>query len=360
MSIYEELRVILDSHPSGAPKSEAFDQILKMLFSPEEAAVAVHMNLAPRSVEKIASDAGIPVEEAGRLLEGMAERVVIFSREKDGKKSYGLMPTIPGLFEFPFMRGGGTPEHERLGKLWEDYHHEAMGASFAGNPTPLARVIPVEHAINAKSQVHPYEEVARLIDQADYRAVAQCACRVSVGACDAPRDVCLIFDSPARFLVERQFAREISREEAYNVLDRSEKAGLVHTSNNSADKASFICNCCRCCCTILRGRTQLDLSNAFAPSGFTAQVDKDACTGCGICADERCPMGAIEVWDDIASADMEQCIGCGLCVTECPVDAITLLRREERREVPATAQEMGARILKEKGKLEQFMRVMQK
>jgi len=143
-------------------------------------------------------------------------------------------------------------------------------------------------------------------------------------------------------------------------LNRSEKAGLVHTSNNSADKASFICNCCRCCCTILRGRTQLDLPNAFAPSGFKAQVDKDECTECGICADERCPMGAIEVWDDIASVDMERCIGCGLCFTECPVDAITLLRREERPEVPATAQEMGARILREKGKLEQFMRAMQK
>ena len=65
-----------------------------------------------------------------------------------------------------------------------------------------------------------------------------CACRVSVAKCDKPKEVCLIFGETGEFLVERGFARQISKEEGMKVLDLAEEAGLVHTSNNSADRAT--------------------------------------------------------------------------------------------------------------------------
>jgi electron transport complex protein RnfB len=318
------------------------------------------MNFSPRPVEAIASDAGISPEDAETMLEAMADRPVVFSREKGGKKSYGLLPTIPGLFEFPFMKGGGTPMHNRLATLWKEYHDDSLGDSFSGNPTPVARVIPVEQALDITTHVHPYEEVARLIDNVDYIGLSLCACRVSANACDHPKEVCLLFDGTGRFLVERGYAREIDREEARKVLDRAEDSGLVHTSSNSADRATFICNCCPCCCTILTCRTHLDLQNAFATSGFQAQVDANTCTGCEICVDERCPMGAIEIIEDVAEVAAETCIGCGLCVSGCPFEAITLERRSEQPEVPETIKDMSVRVLKEKGKLEQFMKIMKR
>ena len=48
MEPYEKLRELLDAHPSGAPPSKAFDEILRVLFSPEEAALASHMTLTLR------------------------------------------------------------------------------------------------------------------------------------------------------------------------------------------------------------------------------------------------------------------------------------------------------------------------
>ena len=64
MDAYEKLREILDASPTGAPASNAFDEILRILFTPQEAALAVHMTLFPRPVETIASEAGIPLKEA--------------------------------------------------------------------------------------------------------------------------------------------------------------------------------------------------------------------------------------------------------------------------------------------------------
>jgi len=142
------------------------------------------------------------------------------------------------------------------------------------------------------------------------------------------------------------------------VLDLAEKSGLVHTVSNSADKPTFICNCCPCCCTILTCSTRLGLPNAFAPSGFEARIDAEACTGCGVCADDRCPKEAIEVIDDKALLSPEKCIGCGLCVSACPAEAIALIRRAEPPQVLPTLNELGIKVLTEKGKIEAYLSQM--
>ena len=358
MDTYERLQEILDTHPTGAPKSAAFDEILRILFTPEEAAMAVQMSYAFRPVADLAGRAGLGEKEAAAILERMADKAIIISRTKDGTDSYALLPTIPGLFEFPFMKGGGEPVHEKLGELWRRYHHEALGKEFAGTDTPLMRVVPIQETIQEKGGVLPYERARTLVDGASFIAVTECACRVSVNACDKPRETCLIFGPTAQFLVDRGYARAIDKQEAYGVLKTAADAGLVHTSNNSADRGNLICNCCPCCCTVLRGRTELDMPNAFAPSAFFANVDKSLCTGCGVCKDERCPMGAIEMVDDAAKVSEDRCIGCGVCVGSCPTEAISLLNRPVRPEISPTGREMGMTILKKKGKLERFIEMM--
>ncbi len=359
MEIYEKLREILDAHPSGAPKSKAFEEILRILFTQEEAAVAVHMSFKDKDLADIAQACGIPIDEVEKRLERLADKAVVYARVKDSRKRYGLLPTIPGLFEFPFMKGKDTLELERLARLWEEYHADAMGIAFAGNPTPLARVVPVYESLKAQTNVLPYEEVRGFIQKVKYYAVTNCACRVSMEKCDKPREVCLIFDAPGRFLVERGYAKEISQNDAIRVLDRAEEAGLVHISNNSQDRPNFICNCCTCCCTVMRGRTQLKHPHAFGISSYESRVNPGNCTACGLCQ-ERCPMTAIVIGDEAAVISGEACIGCGLCVSTCPTEAILLVKRTAEPVIPVTVQEMGLRAAQEKGKLDKFIEIMQR
>ncbi|MBC7343242.1 MAG: 4Fe-4S binding protein [Clostridia bacterium] len=53
-----------------------------------------------------------------------------------------------------------------------------------------------------------------------------------------------------------------------------------------------------------------------------AVVNKEECTGCGICVDS-CPEEAITL-NDVAEVDPEKCSECGTCVEECPQECIEL------------------------------------
>ena len=59
------------------------------------------------------------------------------------------------------------------------------------------------------------------------------------------------FGDSAQFAVERLGAKRITKEEAMAVLKRSEEAGLIHMSQNTADGIGFICNCDRWHCGVV-------------------------------------------------------------------------------------------------------------
>lgn len=354
---YEKLRQILDTHPSGAPASGYFNEILKIYFTPDEAELLCRMSFRVKTVDEIIKDSGLDAHEVEKTLDALSSKALVFSKTGKSGKTYALLPTIPGLFEFPFMKGITSPGLKKLAGLWEEYHADTLGDAFSGNPTPLARVIPVGSSVESISNIHPYEEVKEFISQSEYFALADCACRVSVAKCDKPKDVCLVFDAGAKFLVEKGFGKEITRDEAFAVLDRSEEAGLVHMSGNTKSKTYFICNCCPCCCTIMRGLTQLRNPNAFYTSSYLAVLESSECISCSACIN-RCPMGAVKIDDESSVIDESMCIGCGLCVSSCPVSAISLAKRQVEPDIPATVQDMGIRVATEKGKIEGFMKVM--
>ena len=360
MDKYEEFRKILDSDPAGAPESPAFSEILRILFTEEDIDLLLHMNFAGKSASEIAAVASISVESALARLEAMADRGVLFHRDKGEERFYGILGTIPGLFEYPFMKRDGTAMPAKLALLWDEYKREGQAKSFAGNPTPLMRVIPVNKSIDTRSNVFSHDEVSEIINNADYIAIGGCACRISLKKCDKPTDVCILFGSIAKFLVKRNFAKHVDKAEALDALDRSEKAGLVHCCTNTKENAAVICNCCSCCCTILRGRSEFGFANTFVPSRFTAFSDSTKCTGCETCIHKRCPAKAIDMIEKKAVVGENKCIGCGLCVTGCKFSAMRLIDRTTVSEIPTDGKELVFQVLKEKGKLDSFMKNLKK
>jgi len=354
MDAHNKLQQKLNTHPAGAPDRPEFLEILRILFTPEEAELALHLAFRPKPVDDIAQKAGLSVNEVTTLCERLADKGLAFCRIRHGNKAYALQPLLPGIFEMPFMgRRHIDVDFDRLGHLWEQYYDNGQGYELHGSKTNHVRVLPVRKAIPSAINVLPFEEVSYYIDKAECISLGDCACRVAEKKCNNPIEVCFGFDDGARFLVERKMARFVAKEEALKILEKCEDVGLVHITTNTSNRIVLICNCCPCCCHALGAVTRIKDTVSYPVSNFYASVNPDDCNACGVCED-RCPAKAITV-DDAAAIDVSLCIGCGLCASACPTEAIALNRRADSIEPPADIKKLYVKIAQEKGRLEAFL-----
>ena len=334
------------------PKCPELIDILEFLFTQEEAELAVKMPFEPVSVEALAQNTGEDPERVQKLLESMANKALVFTQKTDDGITYVLVPLLPGTFEVQFMRGVKDESTIQLAHLFQKYFDATAPAD--GKPrssytkVPFARVITVEEEIPAGIEIHIYDKVSEYIDKSDLISIGTCYCRFFAelmgDPCDRPKENCFSFDEQARFMIERGFNKQVTKEEAKRVMAEAEKAGLVHCSSNTSDVIQFMCNCCSCHCGIMKSIKMSDSPNAAASSSFILSVDEEACVGCGECID-RCQVDALTMTDDVVSMNIERCIGCGLCVSACTSGALKMVAREEAPVPPLNQQELGMAML---------------
>jgi electron transport complex protein RnfB len=329
---YEELARALDLLPGGFPatKSGVELRILKKVFSPEEALVASNMTGTRASVEAIAGRANLSQQETEERLKAMLGRGIIWGSNRDGTWTFRLAPFVVGFYEEQWE----VMDHE-FAHLVEQYFNEGGTAGIMRHQPALHRVVPALEALKTE-YILPYDDIKPLIAQAKSFELRDCICRkqqdlAGIRKCDFPLDVCLTFlpiETP-------EGPHSITREEALKVLDRAEDVGLVHCVSNVAMGVYYVCNCCGCCCGVLRGITQFGIEESVAKANYYAVVDVDECNGCGVCED-RCQVNACSVSSvgDVARIDLAKCIGCGLCVNGCPVGAVRLERRPDAEIIP--------------------------
>jgi len=320
MDAYESLARALDRLPGGFPptKSRVELQILRKIFSPEEAHLASYLTGTSETVDAIAGKAGLPVAELEERLNAMRSKGILWGSDRDGIRRFRLAPFIVGIYESQWE----VMDHE-FSHLVEQYWNEGGMEGIMRYEPALHRVVPAQRAIK-RELILPYDDVKQLILQAKSFELRDCICRkqldlVGNRQCEFPVRACLNFSVKER----PAGPYDITQEEAIRVLDQVEEIGLVHTVSNVAAGVHYVCNCCGCCCAILRGITQFGIENSVAKANYYAVVEAEECNGCGIC-EERCQVRACSVDGDVAVVDLTKCIGCGLCVTGCPSEAIKL------------------------------------
>lgn len=341
--IYKSLRKHLDGMPIGYPatRSGVELRILKRLFTPEEAIIALAMthHFEPAETILARTEKNGMTHPAGQaLLDGMAAKGSIFGKTAAGIPCFGLIPFVVGMFEFQLHRM--TPE------FYEDtaqYFREAFGLAYLSTPLPQMRVIPIEQSLTQQHRVATYDEIRHIIEQAgDKIGVATCICRKGKDLSGDPckktdrREVCFGFRDYFDFYREHGWLRPVNTGEALEILHQSEKEGLVLQATNE-QKPQAVCACCGCCCGVLNTLKSIPNGADFVAGYYRCRINRDACVGCGICAD-RCQVNAISMEGKKAAINLKRCIGCGVCVPACKPGALTLEHKENPVVPPETTE----------------------
>ena len=116
--IYLKLREFLDNMPGGFPATESGVElkILKKLFTPEQAHIAVHLKEMPQPSVLIARRLKMKRAEAAEKLDAMAKEGLILRTRIAGKPFYMAAQFLVGIFEFHV----NTLDRE-LAELMEEY-----------------------------------------------------------------------------------------------------------------------------------------------------------------------------------------------------------------------------------------------
>ncbi len=334
---FRRLAKKLDKLPQGFPATPSGVEIriLEKIFTPEDAEMALELRPIPETAAQIARRLKRPLEDVRNVLDGMAARGQIGAFKVRGARKYALMPFIVGIFELQLGR-----IDQELADLCEEYAPH-LAKTLGGSRPALGRVVPVNKTIDGRATVLAYEDTRKMIDGARSFRVMDCICRTEKALqgqpCSHTLETCLAFSREEDAYDQSPLpGRVISKEEALAVLAAAEEEGLVHCTYNFARNQMFVCNCCDCCCGFLRMLTEFHAPHGLVRSNWVASIDEETCAVCGVCADERCPVTAIEAVDGEAfRVNDGRCIGCGVCVITCPSGALSLEPRpEDERTTP--------------------------
>ena len=329
--IYRRLQQKMHGYGPGFPASQSGVELklLKRFFNEEEADLYVRMGPQPETTEMIANRIGEDVGKTAARLERMLEKGTVMCFDKAGRTIYSPAAYIFGIYE-----SASNTMDVSLAELFEQYHKEIYFEHVAKTSKPAIKCVPVQEAIQSFTQVYPHDDVIALFKKKKKIAVIDCPCRKQLkltGAPTRPIEVCMIFDELAEYFVDkRKQGRYLSLEEALEIQKQCDKAGLISKGGVLEDE-KVMCHCDKDCITFRSFGTH-DMPGDYIISNYYAEVDADACVGCGVCL-ERCPVETLSIGNDgTAEVNPNRCLGCGLCVTECPTGALSLKQKPDEKQ----------------------------
>ncbi|WP_350343084.1 FAD-dependent oxidoreductase [Proteinivorax tanatarense] len=284
-------------------------KILEPVVTEEMAEVGLCLEFRkPLSAKEVADACGKSEEKTHELLLELADCGAAFVNEVDGVDKFWIDIWVPGHMEMMANHRENVRKYPQIAEAFDEYG-KVKGPQGAGIfPVGIGpmRVIPIEESIQGETRRASYEEVSKYLNENDVFSVSDCSCRTSreamgEGCGHLKEEMCIQLGHAAEYYIRTGRGREITREEAFEIIDKAEKNGLMHSIPNldGPGKTHAICNCCGCSCFALRIAGMFNNPDMIR-SNYVSKVDKEKCVACGECI-ENCPTNALKLGQKVCT-----------------------------------------------------------
>ena len=325
--VYRELAAKLQT-----PNSEIMPRVLERLMTLQQATI---LNSLPATPAEIAEKLKISQEIVDKEMQEMFEKGILFPGRSGWHmtRSWGALHDSTGSSDTKFL------SDEFIDLAFVEHEEQIQGGIdkvLSGEEKTYRtgmRVVPRWRSIKDIPDILPIEDVRQILKSVDKIAVVDCACRKIDRNRECkntvPLKTCLTLGRSAEYNLNRGAGKELSYEEAMELIDSFDKYNLVHLTGNRNTMPILMCNCHYCCCGVFHRhqmvKEQLD-QRVIVKSRFMAEVDPEKCRVCQTCV-SACPIGAVEMkfypeyGEERSYTNADECIGCGCCVISCPAEA---------------------------------------
>lgn len=361
---YEDLCKFYELMVGTIPDRDSFQEALIKTVAAEDLEIFFKIPTSGNILfSKLLKKSKIPDEEIRKRLENLASEGFILEYKTDKGDAYERGNPV-FMSEQQVRKSQDSPQRRTYVKFFNalidgelreavitktPYYRVLTAEQAISTPSEL-RTIDIDVALPSPGEVLPIDIITEMIKKdGALIGVADCFCRRTkkdVGeGCEYPVETCFVFNELAQTLIKHGYAREIDYEKTILILKNCEEKGLVHNVDNCSKDIRSLCNCCPCCCILLKS-VKKGVTNAEAPSRYIVQFEGEKCKNCGTCI-SRCPTDARVSTDDRVDVDLEKCIGCGLCVTTCPNGANRMVLREKPQKILSSWRKLNEKIGKE-------------
>ena len=285
--------------------------VLEPIVDPYQAKIAMFLKFRDKqSAEAIAQAAGEPIKKVKKALDHLAWAGVSFVNTIDGVDLYWQDIFVPGHLEMINNNKELVAKYPQITQAF--YYFGSKKGPMAAGIMPIGggpmRVIPIQRSLDGNSHTVSYEEISTHLEAATTFSVSDCSCRTSreamgEGCGHLKEEMCIQLDQAARYYIKTGRGREITREEAYAIIQGAEDNGLMHSIPNLdvPGETHAICNCCGCGCYAMRLANEYT-NNDIVRSNYKSVIDEDKCVACGECVDV-CPTNALRLGQSLCAIE---------------------------------------------------------